>query len=154
MLNILALRANNTHSKCNVVVNCHVVNQTEVLEDNTQGSAILGHFTVLDGTQVKAIDNDLAGGGTELTGQQLDQSGFARAGRTDQKHKLPIIDGQIYPTQGFGACIFVCLVDITQLKHKFTSIGFQGPIPLMPKSRKQVRGQAGITLRSGNPDNG
>ena len=93
------------HSEGHVVVDRHVVDEAEVLEDDAHLPADVGDLPLADVGHVHPVHNHLAGVGALLTHNQLEESALAGAGRAHDKHKLPFFHGEVDVVQGLGAVV-------------------------------------------------
>ena len=91
LLDGLALGADGAHGKCDVLVNGFGVDQAEILIDNAQCTAQIRNLPLFHSADIVVVDDNAAFARPNLTGQQLDDRGFTRAGRTDQKDKFSLV---------------------------------------------------------------
>ena len=82
------------HDKGQIVVHGLLLDQAEVLENNAQSAPHQRHLPVCNIADGKAIDHNAACGGDHLTGQKLDDTGFAGAGGAHQEDKFAVFNGQ------------------------------------------------------------
>ena len=82
VFDFLFFRTNHTHGKCHVFINRHILNQSEILEHNTDSTAHIGQFSLADLLQGVAVDMNRTGSRLQLTGNQADNGGLSGTGRT------------------------------------------------------------------------
>ena len=87
------------------MVDCLLLNEAEVLEDDADGPPQVGNLLFLDPFQLEAVDMDAAAGGRELRGQQVDDGGFSGAGGADQEDEFAIFNLEVDAADGFGAVV-------------------------------------------------
>ena len=126
LLDGLALGADGAHGKCDVLVNGFGVNQAEILIDNAQCTAQIRNLPLFHSADIVVVDDNAAFARPNLTGQQLDNRGFTRAGRTDKEHELAVLNGEINVPQRFHAAAGVFHFDIVEKYHKSFSASEPG----------------------------
>jgi hypothetical protein len=99
-----------------VLLDGHVGKKPNLLDDVAHGHAQIVDF---DGGDVLAVNQNLPLFHGNQTIEQFQSGGFSAAGRTDEDHKLPVLDGQIEIFDDRFAMI--CLVDMTIFNHKQAS---------------------------------
>ena len=87
------------------MVDCLLLNEAEVLEDDADGPPQVGDLLFLDPFQLEAVDMDAAAGGRELRGQQVDDGGFSGARGADQEDEFAIFNLEVDAADGFGAVV-------------------------------------------------
>ena len=92
LLDLLLRRADDAHGERDVLIDGLVADEAEILEDDAERAAQIRHGAAAELFNGKAVDERAAGGRAELGREDLDDGGFAGAGRADQEDKFPIVD--------------------------------------------------------------
>ena len=121
LLYVPVRRADDTHRKGDVVVHRHLVDETEILENDAQRPAQLRQPPALYAAHIEAVDGYLARLRLDLSGDELDDSGLARSGRPDQENEFRLVDLEIYAVERLGAAAVVNHRDVVHLNHRLRS---------------------------------
>ena len=92
LLDLLLRRADDAHGERDVFIDGLVANQAEILKDDAERPAQVRHGAAAELFDGKAVDKRAAGGRAKLGGQDLDDGGFAGAGRADQEDKFAVVN--------------------------------------------------------------
>lgn len=114
-------RTHGAHGEAQVLVDRLLLDQAEVLEDDTDGAAQQRDLPLGNVRQAEAVDGDLAGRRHDLAGEQLDDRRLAAAARADEENELPVLDAKRNALQGRGAAL-VFLYYIAQAYHALPSV--------------------------------
>ena len=129
--------AHHTHGKCHVLVNCHFLNEAVVLEHHADGAAQIGNLPAANPLQGVAVDMNGAGGGLELSGNQLDNGGFTGTGGAGQKAEFSVFDLHGHASQGFVS-LLVGFHHVVKLDHTQISPVIQAAVPSCPQCNRIV----------------
>ena len=98
-------RAYHTHGKSHVVIDGHVVDEAEILEDNPHLTADIGNFPLGQPSHIHSVHDNLAGIGPLFTHDKFQEGAFACAGRSDDKDKLALIHRKVDIVEGLCAIV-------------------------------------------------
>ena len=122
--------------------------ELEVLEDDADLAAQLGHLPARHAGEIPAVEDHLAARGELVPDEQLEEGGLAGAGRPDEEHELPLAQAQVDVVEG-GLAVRVDLADTAQGENRV------GPRRAAPWLRRpasdRARRQAGGWSRSSRP---
>ncbi len=80
------------HGEGHIFIDRHFINEAVVLEHGAHRAAQIRDLPPANPLQRVAVDVDRAGGGLQLTGNELDDRGLARAGGAHQKAEFSIFN--------------------------------------------------------------
>ena len=96
--------SDHAHGEGHVVIDGHILDEPEILEDHAKRTAEFGEVAAFDLSQVKIIDPDLAAACFDLSGEKLDDRGFSRTGRSDKKKEFAVFDRKVQIPQHIFFC--------------------------------------------------
>src|SRR5699024_7752972 len=106
-------------------------NQVEGLEDHADPAAKFPQAFSVQGHHVGAVYRQLALGNVVHSVDGTNQGGLARAGQTDDSHKLPLVNGQADVLQGLES-IRITLFYFFEFYHYTLPIPNEGGKPRPP----------------------
>ena len=127
--------------EADVLIDGTVLEEPEVLEDDTETATVLRDETSLHVLQGEPVDGDLALRRLELLREEADERGFTRAAAPDDEAELAIRDGETDISEGLNA-VFIAFGNVFDFNHSYRR-SFGGVLHIVYRAR------ARCTLRPG-----
>ena len=113
----IVLFADTAHREGDVLIDRHLGDQTEILENDAHRAPEIRHLAAAHVLEVHVVDDDRAGGGLFLAHNQLEEGAFARAGSADDKDELTLVDFEGYMIQRVNAVRLIYLGYVFEFNH-------------------------------------